>query len=498
MLDSDTLIQHYLEESLNETEAGQLHELLIVQPELGEKLLQHLEMDAMLRATKEMAANRMIRPAFAPKRHFTYTRVAAMAACITLLATWLLRPGMKSGEGDITEFVAIYTRGLDPVWETAPITPGVILPPGLQKLKSGIAQIDFFQGARVVIEGPAEFQLISSSEASCTQGKLIAYVPQQAKGFRINTPKGSIVDLGTEFGLKVNAKSSEVHVFNGEVELQKGSESVNLLKEGQGMSFGLSTQLIAANTSSFASLKEFNSHAAFLDRARFEHWLSQSDKMKSDSDLKIYFDFQEDTNARSLRNHAPQGEDGNIVGTGWTEGRWLGKRALEFRNKSDRVRLSIPGETQALTMALSVRVDGLDRPRSALFMSDDWIHRRIHWQILDNGRIRFGAAVFGHNGDHYDSPVYFTPERFGSWVHLAVVFDPAAKELRHYANGTLLSRLPLVDSSPLKIGLAELGNWNIANDHDGTFNIRYLKGAMDEFALWNRALSDDEINKLVK
>jgi hypothetical protein len=71
-------------------------------------------------------------------------------------------------------------------------------------MKSGIAQIEFYQGARVLIEGPAELQLVSSGEATCTRGKLSANVPPQAKGFRINTPKGTIVDLGTEFGLDVS------------------------------------------------------------------------------------------------------------------------------------------------------------------------------------------------------------------------------------------------------------------------------------------------------
>jgi hypothetical protein len=37
---------------------------------------------------------------------------------------------------------------------------------------------------------------------------------------------------------------------------------------------------------------------------------------------------------------------------------------------------------------------------------------------------------------------------------VAVVFDPAAEKVRHYANGTLLARLPIEDSSPLKIGNA--------------------------------------------
>ncbi|MDP1587764.1 MAG: LamG domain-containing protein, partial [Prosthecobacter sp.] len=189
---------------------------------------------------------------------------------------------------------------------------------------------------------------------------------------------------------------------------------------------------------------------------------------------------------------------GSIVGAAWTTGRWPGKNALEFRNVSDRVRLSVPGETKTLTMAVWVRVNGLDRAFNSLFMSEGWGDRKIHWQIVREGKIRLGVAgTHGKGHTDYDTSVFFTPERFGRWMHLAVVFDPKAKEVRHYANGSLLARLPLKDASPLKIGIAELGNWNDGRK-SGSVAIRHLSGAMDEFALWDRALGDAEIAALAK
>lgn len=47
-------------------------------------------------------------------------------------------------------------------------------------------------------------------------------------------------------------------------------------------------------------------------------------------------------------------------------------------------------------------------------------------------------------------------------MHLAVVFDPQSKEVRHYANGSLLAKIALKDSSPFKPGIAELGNGTTA------------------------------------
>jgi hypothetical protein len=501
MPDADTLIQHYLEGTLSDAEAEELHTLLQSESQLGEKLLQHFEMDAMLRATKPLATNNIIRPALLPKRRFTFTTVttvAAMAACITLLGVWIAMAWPKSAVEETTVSVAVLTRGVNLEWESAAITPGTPLSPGWLRLKSGIAQIEFYQGARVLIEGPAELQLVSSGEATCRRGKLSAHVPPQAKGFRINTPKGTIVDLGTEFGLDVSDANSEVHVFKGEIELHQDAESMKSLKEGQAMAFAAKPHLITANASGFASLNEINARTALSDRSQFERWLATSTKLNADPGLKLHFDFQDDETSRSLRNHAASGEDGSIVGAAWTAGRWPEKHALEFRNVSDRVRLSVPGETKALTMAMWVRVNGLDRAFNSLFMSEGWGDRKVHWQITREGKIRLGVAGSQSKGhSDYDTSVFFTPERFGRWMHLAVVFDPDAKEVRHYANGALLARLPLKDASPLKLGIAELGNWNDQRKTGGVA-IRHLSGAMDEFALWDRVLGDAEIAALAK
>jgi hypothetical protein len=506
MSDAETLLQRYVEGSLSDAEAEWLLELLRAQPEWGDRLLGHLEMDAMLRATKPLAILHDGRPALLPRRRFTIgtlTSVAAMAACLALTGAWVIWsvvPESPDAE-ETTASVAVLSRGVNLEWESGDIAPGTPLAPGWLKLKSGIAQIEFYQGARIVIEGPAELQLVSSGEATCKSGKLSAQVPPQAKGFRINTPKGTIVDLGTEFGLDVSEAGSEVHVFKGEVELHQPTEAMQSLKEGQAMAFADPSRLLAANASSFAALNEIDARAVISQRSQFERWLASSVRRNADPGLRLRFDFQEAEGARSLSNRAVHGdsiEDGSIVGASWTEGRWPGKRALEFRNVSDRVRLSVPGETPSLTLAAWVRVNGLDRAFNSLFMSESWGERRIHWQITGEGVVRLGVAG-PENKRHvdYDTPVLFAPERFGRWIHLTVVFDPVKKEARHYANGELAARLRLQDSSPLRIGMAEIGNWNDRRKSSGVA-IRHLSGAMDDFALWDRVLGEAEIAELAK
>ena len=86
------------------------------------------------------------------------------------------------------------------------------------KLKSGLAQLTFESGAKLILQGPAEFLVRSDMQGTLGIGKLSAVVPQQAHGFTVQTPSAEIVDLGTEFGIEVDeGNRTEVHVFEGEV-----------------------------------------------------------------------------------------------------------------------------------------------------------------------------------------------------------------------------------------------------------------------------------------
>lgn len=61
----------------------------------------------------------------------------------------------------------------------------------------------------------------------------------------------------------------------------------------------------------------------------------------------------------------------------------------------------------------------------------------------------------------------------------------------------MLTRSRLKEVTLLKIGIAEPGIWNERRNQGGGA-IRHLSGAMDEFALWDRVLSDVEIASLTK
>ena len=82
------------------------------------------------------------------------------------------------------------------------------LPPGADRssLAEGVVELEFSDGARVRIEGPAEFAARSGGLLLDLCGRLLAYVPKQARGFTVTTPTAEVIDLGTEFGLEVDGE----------------------------------------------------------------------------------------------------------------------------------------------------------------------------------------------------------------------------------------------------------------------------------------------------
>lgn len=435
--------------------------------------------------------------------------VVALAACLAVLAVGLWNLGRwRSAErkGTTSEAVAMLNRAVDAQWSQDRAIPrvGAPLEPGWLRLESGLAQVVFYSGARVVIEGPTELQIVSQSEASCRSGRLTAEVPPQASGFRIGTPQMKVTDLGTSFGLEVKDRRAEVHVFNGTVELQPSAgKARQTLQEGAGivMEGSHPARLIAANPAAFASLFELRSRSVAADAQRYNQWRDTCRGLNRDPSLLVHFDFENiappDWRLRNVGDRNA-GSDATIVGCQWTEGRWTDKRALEFQSVSDRVRLSVPGEFEALTLAAWVRVRGLDRQFNSLFMCDGFDPGTVHWLIRNDGVLSLGLkGPKSGNFQIFASPPVLTLDRLGLWVHLAVVLDGRAKRAVHYVNGLAVSEKALRLNPPFRVGAAELGNWNATGfrGKDPSL-IRSFSGAMDEFCLFSRALNAEEIRAL--
>lgn len=156
--------------------------------------------------------------------------VAAVAVGLLVMAMRSVTLNGSGGEGpeSAERFVARVTAVEGAKWrrlsepEAAEISPEGWMRPGSVSLESGVAEITFSSGARVFLEGPAVFELERPDRGFLQQGRLTAEVPPMAAGFVVNTPRMNVVDLGTRFGMTVEANGdSEVHVMQGTVEVSR-------------------------------------------------------------------------------------------------------------------------------------------------------------------------------------------------------------------------------------------------------------------------------------
>jgi hypothetical protein len=100
------------------------------------------------------------------------------------------------------------------------LKPGMQIIPGVLNVESGQVQIEFLNGIQVNIEGPAELHILTVDTATLISGKAAVRVPEGTRGFVLNTPDAAIVDLGTEFAVSVGKQgTSEVQVLDGMIDV---------------------------------------------------------------------------------------------------------------------------------------------------------------------------------------------------------------------------------------------------------------------------------------
>ena len=138
--------------------------------------------------------------------------------------------GTSSAEVKSVASFARLVRSVDVAWtdDVLPTVVGARLPAARYQMTVGLAEIRLDSGVSLVVEAPAEFELLTEQRAYLYDGKIRGTVPPGAEGFTVASADMTVVDLGTEFGLQVDETgSSEVHVFDGEVQLHRAAEDAS-------------------------------------------------------------------------------------------------------------------------------------------------------------------------------------------------------------------------------------------------------------------------------
>lgn len=226
---------------LKPEEFEQLQRDMIASPTLRQRFMRAVRMDAALREQNFGSPETQIPVPPAKRKWYEFTRtitsIAAVLA-ITTVVVWRSRPAQPQVvalDGELATLVdsrdCTWASGQSPTVEKR-------FSAGLLELTSGVAVIEFDGGARLALQGPSKLELIGPKVARLHRGNASVRCEEGLYSFSLLTPTSTVVDLGTEFGVAVDAEgASEVHVLDGEVEvvdsLTKFEPGVRFLNAGQ-------------------------------------------------------------------------------------------------------------------------------------------------------------------------------------------------------------------------------------------------------------------------
>ncbi|MCF6313578.1 MAG: hypothetical protein L3J39_14120 [Verrucomicrobiales bacterium] len=367
-----------------------------------------------------------------PKRFdwWVWSKTAAIAAVAAAVTVWILQSvqmdsGQEGRAAPTPKFLARLSAGDGAVWgeDSLQAREDGWLGAGRLDLRSGLAEVTFGSGARVMLEGPAVFDLEQMNRGFLKRGRLTAEVPLPASGFVINTPLMNVIDIGTRFGLTVkNSGVSEVHVMQGLVEVSRtrGRAVPIVLREGLA---------VLADRRPQSRLKP-------IVYAGHDYVLPEQEASILATSDYLHYGFDEVGGAEiddtglgmaggpfdiSLLSES---ESGDVVRASPKRTAGVVGRALAF-DKGQRLKVNSPdllaGGTRPWSMALWIKIQAKTSEDGEQAMIS-WGKEEAIWKLGWNKAV--GAGVEGALRADFGSGhvVAATDLRDGRWHHVAIVF----------------------------------------------------------------------------
>ena len=420
--------------------------------------------------------------------HFLYLAVLGLAA-ITVLS--FLLPGQKKitdlvSEQELVKSVARVTdfKG------QGNIQYGDWLKPGEITLEEGSVEITFDSGAVVLLQGKSSLNLESEKRAFLNFGKVAARVPSEAIGFIINTPQGTVVDLGTEFAVSVDEnKAMEVHVIDGEVEAGSlhGNEP-KLLRKDESIRIentGTFSEVTELDQTHFSRVQDYNPEINY----NFIYWpFDKVKKQKVHDEGNGGLGGRYDLFIPNPKNNIKTGKIG---------------RALSLSGKEEFAQSSFPGigSANARTVAFWVKIPpNSTKDEAYAIVSWGKVAPSQKWQVGYNPNPANGVVGAIRTEFSQGYVIGTTDLRDGRWHHVVSMFiggekPDVATHVRHYIDGKLEgvsgyqarrinTNISDPDTQPVYLGKYINNNkW-------------YFRGKIDEFYIFDGALTPYQISLL--
>lgn len=412
-------------------------------------------------------------------------------------------------------------------------------------LKSGLMEITYDSGAKVILQGPVTYEAESRTGGYLSFGKLTARLektslPSPASGrgaggedalnastatnsrppnqksqianhksFSVRTPTALITDLGTEFGVEVGAEGvTSTEVFAGSVTVQPSKSNDELPPQIRALTAG---QFARVSTDFRLTMGKTD----LGELPRFQRALrKKTDAADAYAQLVlsmkpvVYYRMewpQDGENQKTVQDSSGNQCHGKLYlgdGNGATPW-WPGHfgSALYLRGPSVGDYAIVPDYPKAENNELSLSVWVNADTRSPLWslIAANWgmdVHGQFHFGLEAEGDLtieitpRDKKKVLVREGRDHPLPT-------GQWQHVAFVVDRATVHL--YRNGVEVASGPCLGVLP-NTPLSHLIIGNKNNDVGGVLTDPPLHwhGRIDELAIFNKSLTIEQIRKLRK
>lgn len=370
-------------------------------------------------------------------------------------------------------------------------SPNELYPGSRLVLTQGTVELNLDSGVKSIITAPADLTLNTHNALMLKKGTGWFHVPEQARGFKVDTTELEIVDLGTEFGvISTPSSHDEVHLLKGKIKVSasKKHKESSLLTANQALRVDSVGHLIEIPADPSVFMKTLPDSLPYL------HWSFDTDKNNS---------FLADGDALNLTKSAASPRNAiakNLIVSGKYG------NAAAINNYSDELVTSHSGikEDKAWTVACWVKIISPPKTTDRRSCIVGWGNQNLSPSILNRWQISISA---NKNGDCILDIIGLgflsgtTPITVGEWHHVAIVWKPSKSSekpgtLEAYIDGfpdTLTVKQPdnltSPPNSPISIGATM--HQNYPEYHAGS-----LRGHIDELFIIEGALSQENINHL--
>ena len=501
----DELLNKMFERTISDEERSEIQTMIKNSEEARERYLQFCQVHAIL---SEQNGSLASMPDFPSEKK---TKPAPIAFIIAVAAAAMLFIAFNSGlfakkpvetvegphRGSNIALIA-KASGVEFLYggkDNSRLVEGDQIPTGVYSMIKGVLQLDFPNGVSTVIEAPCEFELISTMNVGCREGKISANVPTEAKGFTISANGVSIVDLGTEFAVHaVKGKFVEAHVFNGKVAVNMHYETGDQKYE---VGEGQAVRVLMGETGPVMAGIDLKND--FFIRQMTEPDSDYS-KFILTKEPVAYFSMDIESDGKTLRDRSIYKNNGTAsavkeVANLWSAGKIGSSVKLAGSNHKAYVTVDDYPKTDNNTLSVVGWVYAESRPVWATIMKN-WGNKKF-------GQFHFGLDIKGYldveiQGRDGEKPHITDSEKFPikEWQHVAFVHD--GQTVKVFRNGVVVAE-GAVNGIKYPVDLKKMSIGTKLDDSEmfpapGTQG--HWDGRLDELAVFNKALTDQEILEL--